>query len=199
MLVLAPSVVRADYSPPSLTDLVLASDAIVVGDVEGLSANTFRLRVSEVVHGPIQSATIEVERFEDWTCAARWAPYAVGQHALLFLNRHEGRWQIRSAGGEGEMPIENGRVHVPGSYDGLAPSGSNAYGRLTVQGGTFVGFTLDERALAAALREARACFTAELEGRYRRVAGVRASCTDQRREAMRRTPIGAALVRAFTR
>ena len=96
------------------------------------------------------------------------------------------------------MPIENGQVHVPGYYDALAPQGANAYQRMTVQGGTYVGFRLPVRALADAVREARECFSVSVRGPYRRVGPVRPQGPDARRRALAQSPIGAALVRAFT-
>ena len=195
-----PAGAAADYSPPALSDLVLASDAIVVGEIVALGPDTFTLEVDEVVAGNVASRRIEVQRFEDWTCAARWAAYAIGQRALLFLNADGARWQIRSAGGEGEMPLVGDRVHVPSYYDALAPSGGNAYGRLSVHGGTFGGFTRDRAELVAALRAARASFAADVSAdRYRRVERVRRTRDASRVGAARASEVAQRLFDALER
>lgn len=199
-LLLLPAGAAADYSPPPLNDLVLASDAIVVGEIVALGSDTFTLRVDEVVAGQVSSPRIEVERFVDWTCAARWAPYATGQRALIFLNARGPRWQIRSAGGEGEMPLVGDRVHVSSYYDSLAPPGGNAYAQLGVHGGRFSGFTRDRAQLVEALRAARACFTAELSpGPLRRVQRVRRTCDASRMRAARGSDVGRRLFDALER
>jgi len=64
-LLMAPAFARADYDPLPANDLILASDAIVVGEIVALDASTFTLRVEETVAGPVSSATIEVQRFDD--------------------------------------------------------------------------------------------------------------------------------------
>lgn len=196
---LAPLRAGADYSPPVLNDLILGSDAIVIGEIDEVGSDTYRLRVVEVVAGSISAPTIEVERFVDWTCAARWAPYARGQRVLLFATAEpNGRFRIRSAGGEGEMPVVGAQVYVSGFYAQLAPSGADAYGRHGVYGGTSVGFALDVAAFASALRDARACFAADVTGRYRQLTNLRVTCSADHLRAAARSPLGAAIVRALT-
>jgi hypothetical protein len=192
----------ADYSPPPLNDLVLGSEAIVTGRIDALAAQTFTLRVQDLVDGPITTPTIEVRRFEDWTCASRWAPYAVGQQVLLFLREDPqgGPWQIRSAGGEGEMPISRGVAYVHSYYMQMAPAGTSprAYGPHTVHGGRYGGFAVGVGELLDALRQARSCFQAQRsQDRYRRVTGVTQTCTAASAAAAQRSPIGASLFRAL--
>lgn len=197
---LATATARADYSPPAIEDLVLASDAIVTGRIVALGPDTFTLDVREVVAGTA-SARIEVRRFADWTCAARWAPYAAGQEVLLFLDRGDrGLFEIRSAGGEGEMPIDRGRVLVPSFYDELAPAGSDAHAVHAVHGGRFVGTSAPQAELLDALRAARACFSVVRGGApYRRVLAVQQTCADPALRAASATPIGASLLPALSR
>jgi hypothetical protein len=196
---LVPMSASADYSPPSLPTLVLASEAIVYGEIVALSAETFELRVDEHVAGPVPvGRRMTVHRFQDWMCAQRWVPYATGQRAVYFLRLHEGAWHVQSAGGEGEMPVAGDRVHVSGAYSALAPSGTNPYDRLTVHGGTYSGFTLARSDLLAAVRAARACHRATLTNdTYRRIASVRMTCAEADARAARSTPLGAALFAAM--
>ncbi len=189
----------ADYSPPPLNDLVLGSDAIVEGAITRLDSASFTFRVRSVVAGSVSTSEIQVARFVDWMCAARWAPYAIGQEALLFLRAGtDGRWQIQSAGGEGEMPIVAGRVYVNSFYTTLSPTPGSAFARHTVHGGGYVGFTLDAADLAEAIRRARVCFAARRSADgHGRVEEVRLTCSDEARRAAEASPVTAALFRAL--
>ena len=100
------------------------------GEIVALTDKTFELKVAKVYRGKYSDKetpeeTIRVLRFQNWTCAQRWAPYAVGQHVFLCLkpiptesgDESCGRrrtYRIQSAGGEGEMPIVGKHVYVHG-------------------------------------------------------------------------------------
>jgi hypothetical protein len=203
-LVAVPSAVMADYSPPSLPDLVLTSDVIVRGTIEALSADTIEVRVHEVAAGGVApGSTITVARFEDWMCAQRWAPYAMGQEAVFFLAAPSGPgpYQIRSGGGEGEMPLVGSRVCVNGYYHGLAATGADPHERLTIHGGTYVGFCVPSAELIEAVRLARAAFrgvvTTDRYPRLERVhrQGVVGDAADR---SLQRTDVGRALARTLS-
>ncbi|MBW2464027.1 MAG: hypothetical protein JRH11_20430 [Deltaproteobacteria bacterium] len=197
LFALSPAAAAADYSPPALNDLVLGSDVIVAGEVVSLSATSFSLRIDDLITGQITTPEIEVQRFTDWTCAARWAPYRVGQRALLFLRRDaSGKFQIRSGGGEGEMPIVGDHVYVNSFYNVVAPAGAAAYHRHTVHGGGFMGFAVPKAEFFAALREARRCFVADL-GSSHQVQRVRRTCTAPGR-ALTGSAVGRALLTALS-
>jgi hypothetical protein len=189
LLLLASAVsARADYVPPALSWMVLTSDVIVRGTIISVSERTFRVRVRRSIAGNV-GRTIEVERFTDWACASRWAPYAVGQEVVLFLRADGHRYRIQSAGGEGEMPIVNGVVHVSDAWNELAPGATMA--SHPVYGGQLHGFRLDADELLDAVAAARRCFAPfhDDEGRY---APVRTACG-----ITPRTPVARALFDAM--
>lgn len=115
LLALVPSA-AARYLPPSLHVLAGASDLIVVGTIVQLDAETFELRADEVLAGEAPTGKLIVKRFEDWTCASRWKPYAVGQREIAFLRRpaEKGPFTLMSAGSEAEWEVQDAVVKVPG-------------------------------------------------------------------------------------
>lgn len=193
-MVLLASPARADYVPPPLNDVVLASDVIVLGTIVSVRASTFRVRVRRTIAGTVGS-TIEVERFTDWACASRFAPYATGQEVMLFLIERDGRYVIQSPGGEGEMPVVGGRVYVNSVYDTLAPRGTTSQ-LYPVYGGQTYAFAVGVDELAAAIEAARACFTFDFTpAPHRSVDNVRTTCDPEARPSAR-TPLARALFSA---
>jgi hypothetical protein len=113
-VVLVATPASAKYSAPPIHDVFGISELVVVGEISGLQRDSFDLEVEEVVVGDAGD-TVRIRRFQDWTCAHRWAPYKKGQRVLVFASRDkEGAWRIRSAGGEGEMPLVGDDVVLRG-------------------------------------------------------------------------------------
>lgn len=147
---------RASYVHLTLGDMVKRADAIVLGRVVAVSASTFDMKVDEVVVQKKRTSlkageTLRVEKFEDWTCASRWRPYAAGDELLFALVRSEkqdGRWSTMGAAAEGEMPIENGQVYIGGNGDGM-PRGSNKH---RVYGADFWGESFPRQVVVEAIR-----------------------------------------------
>jgi len=101
---------KADYSPLRLWEMALKADKIVYGEITELRENDYTLKIESSITG--DSGTIIIQRFQDWTCAVRWAPYKVGQKVVVFLQLYEGKYNIMSGGGEGEMEVSNGMVKI---------------------------------------------------------------------------------------
>ena len=106
-LVSAAPPAAAKYVPETFSTMAKQSHRIVAGKITKLDEKIFTLEIETVYAGELREGekTMEVFRFQDWTCAARWAKYAVGQRVVVFVKRAKGQWALRSAGGEGEMPI----------------------------------------------------------------------------------------------
>jgi hypothetical protein len=106
---------RAKYLSETFRGMATKAELVVVGEVVALAAETFTLRIQDVVKikrnvpAVHTDQTIEVRRFRDWQDAKRWTEYSLQQKLLLFLRRHgpAGKkvWSIIGAGAEGEMPI----------------------------------------------------------------------------------------------
>ncbi len=110
---------EAKYIPLSHNDLLTRSDLIAWGRIVRVREATFDVKVSAVLFGKYEAKILTIQRFRNWTCARRWAPYATGQQVLVCLQRKTdgaGKivYRIRSGGGEGEMPIVKGQVFSRG-------------------------------------------------------------------------------------
>lgn len=102
------------YTAPEFFEMVGGAEIIVSGQITALAKDTYQLKVDRRLAGKYDSASIEIIRFNDWVCARRYAPYAVGQRLVAFINKDEywsaiwkrDVYRVMSAGGEGEFPIE---------------------------------------------------------------------------------------------
>ncbi|MCA8921965.1 MAG: hypothetical protein KDD82_09165 [Planctomycetes bacterium] len=120
----------AKYLPLDLYDMLGSSDLVVVGTIVELGDEAFVLKVETRIAGAEGQETVEVLRFKDWPCAVRWTPYAVGQRVLVCAVRVKDkdgveRLKLRSGGGEGEMPIEDGKLRLRGRGAPDAAPGKN--------------------------------------------------------------------------
>ena len=116
---LATAIGPFEYDRYMLFELVLCADVIVAGEIEAVASETFEVRVTRAILGGVQGDVLEVERFENWTCAHRWTGYTAGQRVLLFLRQPaatSATFEILGGGGEGEMPLSGSDVVVRG-YD----------------------------------------------------------------------------------
>ena len=118
-----------EYFPYRLFELAAAADLVVTGKIADLRLGPphpyepssppgrFRLEVESVIAGKAPEGPLYVGCFEDWMCARRWQPYALGQRVLLFLtapDKGATDYHILSAGGEGEMPLIDQAVFTRG-------------------------------------------------------------------------------------
>ncbi|HEU4395070.1 MAG TPA: hypothetical protein VFS92_05850, partial [Planctomycetota bacterium] len=102
----------ARYSPIPLGERTLEAQVIAVGRIEALEERYYRFAVERWLHGEPRQATLRVRRFEDWTCASRPVPYAVGQRMVVFLKEFENEWLVMGAGCEGEALLADGKARV---------------------------------------------------------------------------------------
>lgn len=109
---------RADYFPLTLPEMIIQSDLIVYGEIVHVEDFTFIIQISGVVSGNYSDDTVNIRKFDDFSCAARWTKYVTGQHVFLFLknNKDEHFWKILSDGGEGELPLYDGKVYLSSWY-----------------------------------------------------------------------------------
>jgi len=108
---------KADYMPLSLPDMIMMSELIVVGTIQFTDSAFFTLEIEQKVYGNYSEKSVRVKKFVDFSCAARWMPYAAGQKVLLFLDRNDAQeWVILSDGGEGELPVDNDNVYLSSWY-----------------------------------------------------------------------------------
>jgi|GEM_PF-5217385 len=108
----------ADYEPTPLPELIIKSDLIIEGEIVGLDSLTFTLKVSDYIKGDSTTALIQVQKFEDWTCANRITQYEKGQKEIVFLtqNRKTQKWRLMGAADEGELLIQSDSITYEDIY-----------------------------------------------------------------------------------
>lgn len=91
--------------------VVHSADLIVVGEITAVSAHSVLFRIDEQVFGSSADSVITVERWKEWTCDRRFAPYAEGQRLLLLLAKDKDRYTPINAS-TGELPVQQDSVPV---------------------------------------------------------------------------------------
>lgn len=107
------STLKADYTPPSLTELVLFADKILYGEIHCVDDAVIEVNVHDSVHHDSKSITID--KFMEWDCGRRWKEYEVGDRSLFFLGLSNGRYRVLGGGNEGELPIHGKKIYVHAS------------------------------------------------------------------------------------
>lgn len=139
-----------DYRRYRLHELALLADHVVVGTIDAQREETFELAVEQTWVGQPQ-ARLNLEKFQDWTCAGRYAPYLVGQRVLLFLRQG----QVMGAGDEGEMPLVGEGALVPYGVRG------SRYVERPLEDDTFSSSWIPLADIAGILQDYRASFTSD--------------------------------------
>ena len=152
------SLLAPDYNRYALYELVAGADRVVAGTIVSVQKRTFDLSVEHDLLENVEQEQLRLQRFVDWTCAARWDEYRVGQRVLLFLKGN----QAMGAGDEGDWPIVGEQILAPYRIRGFDQV------RQTFQGYEQEWTPLSHDALADALAWYRASFRtreATVEGR----------------------------------
>ncbi len=106
---------QAKYSPIPLYQMILKADIAVYGEIESIHGKTFTLKVEGECFGDYFGSTIEVNKFQNWTCAQRFLAYKKKQRVFLLLVKSDEKWRILSGGGEGEMLLNEDQIYVRSS------------------------------------------------------------------------------------
>jgi len=149
-----------EYRRLRLHEVAVLADRVVVGRIEHLQDATYDLAVEQTLVGAPQ-ASLRIVQFGNWTCAARYAPYAVGQRVLLFLRGD----RALGAGDEGEMPMVGEGALVP-----YAVRGSRLVER-AVHGDSFEASWVPLADIASVLEDYRASFVFQPGERFGHAVG----------------------------
>ena len=107
------------YKSTYLPELIDQAEVIAYCEIVKLNNdNSITIDVCQFLKGGGPSNELSVARFENWTCAGRWAAYKVGQKELIYLVKDKSgiTWNILGAGNEGEMPIDNSYLYYSDPY-----------------------------------------------------------------------------------
>lgn len=153
---------QAYYVERLLAEVIAEADVIVVGTIRDVKAgkdvfpadhyqkgstlyrtSCLAVSVERVVKGTgiANGDVLPVDGFVDWSCASRWARYAPGQRAVLFLHTPptdceacaKPTWRVVGAGNEGEVPLDDQFAYFHAGEDGLSQK------QFDVAGGQFFG------------------------------------------------------------
>lgn len=112
---------RADYGAYRLSHLISIADYAAVGKIVKVDRNYFYFEVKEYLLNSLQLDTLAIVKFENWSCAVRYAPYKVGQQEIVFFqksNYYIDEFEILGygVGDEFELPIFGDSVMYQSRY-----------------------------------------------------------------------------------
>ena len=194
ILILSTNLLRADYSPLKLYELVIKADKILYGTIVELDSGKYKLHIEGSLTG--ETGTITILRFTDWPCAYRWTEYEIGQRLFVFLFQKNGNYITMSAGNEGELPIQNDTVYINGfslrppppllAFDEIKDSTYLQklneleyfeYGDHNVFGTVYSGEPIHLKDFIKSITDIRKCFEFEY-GKYNSIINGKLLCPD---------------------
>jgi hypothetical protein len=140
---------QADYDPTLLPALIDDSDLIIYGEIIGVRKQDVIVNALEIVKGTAPKGGVIIKRFENWTCASRFAPYKNGQKEFYFLKKQKGvaRYFVLGAANEGEMPVVSQKVYYKYQYLSIDKNPQ----LFAVYGGAVRGYIYDKTKFVEAL------------------------------------------------
>ena len=141
---------RADYDPTLLPEPIDSSDLISYGEIVATHNGSVTAKVLEIIKGKNPKSEIVIAKFENWTCANRFAPYRVRQKEFFFLKRKKSVNQYFALGSanEGEMPVVNQKVYYQSQYLSIDTNPQ----LFKVYGGAIRGYVYDKNVFVEALK-----------------------------------------------
>lgn len=138
------------YSPLKISQLIDQSDIIGNGEIIQIKEKQITVKFQVFVKGKTKNRILNINKFENWTCAMRWTNYKVGQKEMMFLKLIENKKLIiLGAGNEGEMPIYNNFLYYKAPY-GCLDKDANQY---KVDGQKLCGFAFKISEVENGIRE----------------------------------------------
>ena len=141
---------QADYEPTLLPELIDSSDLIFYGEIIAIQKGSVTAKAFELIKGINPKGEVVIDKFKNWTCASRFAPYRIGQKEFFFLKRKKSinRYFALGAANEGEIPVVNQKIYYQYQYLSI-----DSNPRLfKVYGGAVRGYVYDKSKFAEALK-----------------------------------------------
>lgn len=141
---------QADYDPTLLPELIDKSDLIIYGEIVTIQKANVTVKAFETIKGAKPKGNLVIDKFENWTCANRFAPYRIGQKEYFFLKRKKSvnQYFALGAANEGEMPVANQKVYYKYQYLSIDKNPP----LFKVYGGAVRGYTYDKSKFVDALK-----------------------------------------------
>lgn len=176
--------VKAEYSAKKIYEMIIQADKIVLGKIISQDSKTFTFRIKE--SPTTDSGDITIQKFTDWTCAARWNDYKINQELLIFIFKRKGKYYAMSGGNEGELPIRNDSVFINGfSVPPPPPEDLKKRKRpfyidskhYKIDSKKYFGFAMSKADMLESIEFIRACFKYDI-GKYYRPTNWTISCKE---------------------
>lgn len=103
------------YNPTYLPSLLEKSEIIVHARLISVEKESFKVVVLKNLYSLNNKNfdTLEIKKFNDWTCAYRYSEYKIGQEAIYFLKIDKDKqYQTLGAGNEGELIVKSNQVFI---------------------------------------------------------------------------------------
>ncbi|WP_345049357.1 hypothetical protein [Hymenobacter glaciei] len=141
---------QADYEPTLLSELIETSDLIFYGEIVAIQKSTVTAKSVQRIKGVNPNSEVAIDKFENWTCATRFAPYKVGQKAFFFLKKRKSanHYFALGAANEGEIPAFNQKVYYQNQYLSIDKNPR----LFKVYGGAVRGYVYDKNQFIEALK-----------------------------------------------
>ena len=141
---------QADYEPTLLPELIDGSDLIFYGEIVEMQKGVITAKAVEIIKGVNPKGDVVIDKFKNWTCANRFAPYRIGQTELFFLKREKAvsHYYALGAANEGEMPVINQKVYYQNQYLRIDKNPR----LFKVYGGAICGYVYDKSKFSEALK-----------------------------------------------
>lgn len=100
---------RADYTYMTLSSLIIHSENCVLGTIVKMDINYFYLKTKSVIFGVAESDTLQIMRFESWSCGRRYDEYKIGQKEIVCFqksNKVIDDYELIGYGAGGEFEIQ---------------------------------------------------------------------------------------------
>jgi len=103
----------ADYREVYSIGLIERASLIIKAKIVEIKDSTIECAIQKIYKGEHKSDTIQITKFENWTCAYRYYSYEINQEAIFYLEKKADvkYYRIISGGNEGEMPIYNDSIY----------------------------------------------------------------------------------------
>jgi hypothetical protein len=102
----------SSYRATLLWELIEKSEIIVLGEIVEVNDSNFKVIILERLKSASLVDTLTILKFQEWTCASRYANYSVGQRGVYFLNYRKNCYETMGEANEGEKVVLGNYVYI---------------------------------------------------------------------------------------
>jgi len=111
------SISIAAYFATNFPTLIEKSNIIIFGRIISVNEHNFQVLVLKKIKFRKVHDTLNIKQFENWSCAARYSKYKIGQEAIYFIRINDDKeLEIMGAANEGELIVKDKTTYIK-NYD----------------------------------------------------------------------------------